>query len=65
MNNKEFEIILRNAVNGNSSDIEEILKMYMPLINKMSYVDGRFDEDLKQVLMLHVFKNIHKFPMEL
>lgn len=35
----------------------------MPLVNRLSYVDGRLDEDLRQCLLLHFAENIGKFPL--
>ncbi len=61
MENTEFDKILVRAVNGSNSDIEQILKLYEPLINRASYLKGKLDEDLKQYIWMHVFKNLPKF----
>ena len=46
---------------GNHADVETLLKLYMPLIEKNSYLYGRLDEDLKQYIMIHIALNISKF----
>ena len=42
---------------------DEILEMYMPLINKHSYIDGAIDEDLRQIILMKIIKNIGKFKV--
>ena len=59
----DFNEVLISAVNGDKKAVENIIVKYMPLINKLSVVNGRFDEDLKQVLCLHIVKNISKFKI--
>lgn len=61
MDKKDFRLILQGAVAGNHDDLETILKLYMPLINKHSYIDGKLDEDLRQYIMIHIALNISKF----
>ena len=63
MKNIEFEKILKAAVSGDTAAIEKIIKIYEPLINNSSVVNGKFDEDLKQELLLHIIQNINKFDM--
>lgn len=63
MKNLEFEKILRAAVSRDTAAIEKIIKMYEPLINNSSIVNGKFDEDLKQELILHIIQNINKFDI--
>ena len=48
---------------GIPRDVEQILELYMPLIDKHSYVNGRLDEDLKQFLMIHIALQIRRFPI--
>ena len=59
----EFESVLIRAVSGSHSDIEFILKMYAPLIDRSSYFRGKLDEDLRQYILIHVVKNIAKFKI--
>ena len=63
MNKGEFCSILTGAVSGNHEDLEKILELYMPLIEKNSYLNGNIDEDLKQYLMIHIVLQIGKFPL--
>ncbi|MCI9538505.1 MAG: helix-turn-helix domain-containing protein [Eubacterium sp.] len=63
MNKGEFRSILIGAVSGNHEDLEKILELYMPLIEKNSYLNGNIDEDLKQYLMIHITLQIGKFPL--
>ena len=57
----EFRKVLEGAVTGNHADVETLLKLYMPLIEKNRYLYGRLDEDLKQYIMIHIALNISKF----
>lgn len=48
--------------NFNLAD-EEILKIindYENLINKNSYISNKFDEDLRQEIILMIFRNLSK-----
>lgn len=63
MSKEKFRSILTGAVTGCHEDLEQILDLYMPLIDKYSYVNGRLDEDLKQYLMIHIALQIGKFPL--
>lgn len=63
MNREKFCSVLSGAVAGRQEDLEQILELYMPLIDKNSYVNGRLDEDLKQYLMIHIALQIGKFPL--
>lgn len=58
---EEFRKILEGAVAGKHSDLETVLKLYQPLINRCSMVGGEVDEDLRQYLMIHIALNISKF----
>lgn len=64
MNANEFRELLICAIAGEQKAIEEILCMYMPLINQYSVVDGRVDQDLKQSIMLHIILSIRRFRLE-
>lgn len=63
MNAQEFKSILQQAISGSHDDIEIILKMYEPLINRSSYLNGTLDEDLRQYILMHIIKNISKFKI--
>ena len=63
MNNAEFELTLHRAIAGNEEDLEQIFKLYEPLIYKYSCIKGEYNEDMHQQLLLHIALNIHKFPI--
>ncbi len=61
MDSKEFELILRQAIDGDNDAIMSIIDLYEPLINNASIIDGKFDEDLKQFILLRIVRKISKF----
>ena len=61
--NNSFEEILRNAINGDTDAMSEIIKMYMPLINKQSTQNRKIDEDLRQYIIIHIVKSIPKYKI--
>ena len=63
MNKEDFRSILTGAVSGNHEDLEKILELYMPLIEKIIISMEILDEDLKQYLMIHIALQIRKFPL--
>lgn len=63
MSKEDFRSILTGAIAGCHEDLEKILELYMPLIEKNSYLNGTMDEDLKQYLMIHTALQIGKFPL--
>lgn len=63
MTKDEFHKTLQGAVAGNHADLETILKLYEPMINKYSYLNGKLDEDLRQYIMIHIALNISKFSL--
>lgn len=63
MNSNNFKIILQKAILGSRTDIDQILKIYTPLINNSSYIKGKLDEDLRQYILMHIIKNIAKFKI--
>lgn len=63
MNREGFRKVLTAAVAGNHDALEVILKLYAPLIDHSSIVDGQLDEDLKQYILIHIAQNISKFPI--
>ena len=58
MTNEQFRELLIKAQAGDNEAMTDILEMYMPLINKHSYVNGRLDEDLRQNILLEIVKSI-------
>lgn len=63
MNNKIFEKVLKEAVNGDKYAIEIIINEYLPLIDKYSSLEGQVDEDCKQYIKYQIIKNIKKFKL--
>ena len=60
LSNNEFREILVRAQAGDNEAMTDILEMYMPLINKHSFVNGKLDEDLRQNILLQIVKSIKK-----
>ena len=58
MTNEQFRELLIKAQTGDNEAMTDILEMYMPLINKHSYVNGLLDEDLRQNIILEILKSI-------
>lgn len=56
-----FEMLLRQAKNGDRSAQEEIFRMYRPLLIKNSMDNNVFDEDLYQELSVTLMNCIKKF----
>ena len=63
MTDKNFRDLLLGAVAGNHSDLEGIMELYEPLINKYSHINGMYDEDLHQYIMIRIALNISKFSI--
>lgn len=56
-----FRITLQGAVAGNHDDFTKIIMLYAPLIEKHCYINGKFDEDLHQYILMHIALKISKF----
>ena len=63
MKDNVFEKLLRKAINGDTDAMSEIIKMYMPLINKHSVQNRVIDEDLRQYIIIHIVKSIPKYKI--
>jgi hypothetical protein len=59
----DFANTLFKATLGNSDAIGEIIRMYLPLIDHLSTVNGKIDEDMRQELFLHLIRKIRKFSL--
>lgn len=53
--------LIESAKKGDNEAMAEILEMYLPLINKHCYVNGMFEEDLRQEIFLRIMSNISLF----
>jgi len=58
---RRFSEVLREAITGNPDAVEAILSRYMPLINKNSVMNGKYDEDMRQYIIMRVIMQIPKF----
>ena len=56
-----FEELLFQAKMGDEKAVEQVLEMYQPLLVKNALVNGAFDEDLYQELLLETLKCINNF----
>ena len=61
MRHLDFERILLHAIAGDHAAIEEIMNLYMPLIEKYSMIDGALDEDCKQYIMIRIALQVSRF----
>lgn len=61
LSNKELKDWIIKAQAGDNKAMTDILELYMPLINKHSFVNGKLDEDLRQNILLEIVKSIKKF----
>lgn len=61
MTANEFRELVRGTVAGDHDALELILRLYMPLVNRNSIIDGRLDEDCRQYILIHIALNIGKF----
>lgn len=57
----DFEELLFQAKTGDEKATEQILEIYRPLLIKNALVNGIFDEDLYQELILETLKCIRYF----
>lgn len=57
----DFEEILFRAKMGDTLAVEQIIEMYQPLLIKNALVNGVFDEDLYQELLIELLKCIRYF----
>lgn len=60
---KSFSELLTRAIAGDHNAIEDILKMYAPLINHHSRIYGYIDEDCRQYIMMRIAIKISKFAI--
>ena len=56
-----FRDTLLSAQQGDEAAMEKLLKQYEPLLMKCSCVQGNYDEDLHQILLLEFVQAISAF----
>ena len=61
LSNKELKDWIIKAKAGDNKAMTDILELYMPLINKHSFINGKLDEYLRQNILLEIVKSIKKF----
>lgn len=61
MTAREFRELLQRAVGGDCDAVEELLILYMPLINRYSMIGGQLDEDCRQYILIRITLSISKF----
>jgi len=61
MTDRSFSELLHMAIAGNHDAVEVIFDMYAPLINHYSCINGVFDEDCRQYIMMRIAMYISKF----
>ena len=61
MTSNDFHFVLQAAIAGEHKALEKIIEMYEPLINKYCFIDGEYDEDLHQYILIRIALKISKF----
>ena len=61
MTNDAFVTHLAQAVAGDGSAMQAVLQEYDPLFRSRSMIDGVFDEDCYQYILLRVIEETPKF----
>ena len=59
----KFRELLLHAKQGNVDAVEKLYKQYQATLKKNSYVDGKIDEDLYQVLSISFLVALSKFKV--
>lgn len=63
-NGHSFFNLLQRAISGEREALELIIEAYMPLVISHSYVNGVFDEDCRQFLLLRMMIAIRDCKIE-
>ena len=58
-----FKELLPRAKRGEEKAFEELIEQFGPLLRKCSYVNGRFDEDLWQILLMALVQAVRRFKI--
>lgn len=59
-----MSVLISLAKSGNEEAMMELIGIYMPMILRASRVNGIFDEDCFQEIIMKVFQAIVNFPKE-
>lgn len=57
----EFKEVLFYAQQGKKCAMEQIIEIYRPMLVRYSLVNGKFNEDLHQELLIEILKCIKSF----
>lgn len=63
MTKDEFHDTLCNAIRGNRVALAKILAAYDSLIQKYCFVNGSFDDDCYQHIILEILRHIKDFKV--
>lgn len=63
MDKNTFRQILQGAIAGSHNDLEQLLDLYQPIIRRHAHINGVFNDELYQYLLIHIALNIHKFVL--
>lgn len=64
MDDKELRELFEVAQNGNDDALSKLLEIFKPVIVKNSMIDGRFDEDCFQELIVKFIECIKNFKFD-
>lgn len=59
----KFEHVLNRAKGGDQAAFELLYHMFMHLIYRLSYIQGHFNEDLYQELLLTLYQCVKTFQV--
>ena len=63
MKSVDFDKTLEKAIHGDEKATQYIIDKYLPLIRKNSIVDGVFDEDCMQYILMRFILELRKFKL--
>jgi len=61
MEDYEFKELISLAKTGDMNATQKVIEMFKPCINKNSFVNGKFNEDIFQELSVELIRCIRKF----
>jgi CDP-glycerol glycerophosphotransferase (TagB/SpsB family) len=61
MDDYEFKELIYLAKTGDINAVEKVLEMFRPCINKNSFINEEFNEDIIQELNIELIRCIKKF----
>ena len=62
MSHQVFREMVERAIAGEKQAMEQLLFLCKPLIDHYSYVNGKFDEDCRQEVILWLIRTIRHLP---